>query len=54
MPCSCRRIPDFSGVGYLYGADIPTQVQVGGLLVELTQLAHEALDQSARIQVGHS
>lgn len=41
------QIPDFSGVGYLYGADLPTQAEVGGQVVEL---AYQSGDQSRLIQ----
>lgn len=40
-------ILDFSGVGYLYGADIPSPSEVGGTLV---MLPHESGDQTSRIQ----
>ena len=40
-------IPDFSQVGYLAGAGLPSEAAVGGRLLEL---AHEAGDQTSRIQ----
>eukprot|EP01051_Picozoa_sp_SAG22_P005522 SAG22_NODE_330_length_12211_cov_6.451948_9_plen_374_part_00 len=40
-------IPDFSQVGYLYGADIPSEAAVGGVVLEVP---HEEGDQTARIQ----
>ena len=41
------KIPDFSGVGFKYGSDIPTLSEVGG---ELVELAHATGDQASRIQ----
>ena len=43
------KIPDFSGVGYLEGADLPSTTELGGALVELE---HAAGDQTARIQAA--
>ena len=43
------KIPDFSGVGYLRGADLPTLREVGGQLVEL---APASGDQTTRIQTA--
>ena len=41
------KVPDFSGVGYRYGAPVPSLSEVGGQLVEL---AHASGDQATRIQ----
>ena len=43
------RIPDFSGVGYMKGADIPSLSEVGGQLVELEVASG---DQTTRIQAA--
>ena len=42
-------MPDFSGVGYLSGATLPTTYERGG---DLTHLAHQAGDQTARLQAA--